>query len=118
MASTGFPDRLRRTRRIGALLAATLLCVPPHLAFRLLGRRSPMPRLFLRLAARAAGARVRIAGKRLDRDVFYLANHVSWLDIFVLGGATGCAFISKDDVAGWPVAGWMVRPEQLRMPAA
>ena len=25
-----------------------------------------------------------------------LANHVSWLDILVLAGATGCAFVSKD----------------------
>jgi len=27
-----------------------------------------------------------------------LANHVSWLDILILAGATGCAFVSKDNL--------------------
>jgi 1-acyl-sn-glycerol-3-phosphate acyltransferase len=27
-----------------------------------------------------------------------LPNHVSWLDIIIIGGATGCAFVSKDDL--------------------
>jgi lyso-ornithine lipid O-acyltransferase len=27
-----------------------------------------------------------------------IGNHTSWLDILVLGGATGCAFVSKDDL--------------------
>ena len=53
------------------------------------------------------GARVRIEGRPLPRDVFFIANHVSWLDILVLGGATGAAFISHDGVAGWPFVGWL-----------
>lgn len=39
--------------------------------------------------------------------MFLLANHVSWIDILALGGATGAAFVSKDDVARWPVIGWL-----------
>ncbi len=35
-----------------------------------------------------------------------VCNHVSWLDILVMGGATGCAFVSKDRLGG-PVAHWL-----------
>lgn len=34
-----------------------------------------------------------------------VANHSSWLDIFVLAGATGCAFVSKQEL-GNPVILW------------
>lgn len=36
-----------------------------------------------------------------------LANHVSWIDILALGGATGAAFVSHDGVARWPLIGWL-----------
>ena len=39
--------------------------------------------------------------------MFLLANHVSWIDIVALGGATGTAFVSHDGVARWPVIGWL-----------
>jgi 1-acyl-sn-glycerol-3-phosphate acyltransferase len=35
-----------------------------------------------------------------------LANHLSWIDILVLAGATGCAFVSKDDI-GHPILRWL-----------
>jgi 1-acyl-sn-glycerol-3-phosphate acyltransferase len=35
-----------------------------------------------------------------------VSNHVSWLDILVLGGATGCAFVSKDEL-GHPLIHWL-----------
>ena len=48
-------------------------------------------------------------GRPLPSHVLFLANHVSWLDILALAGASGTAFVSKDDVAGWPVIGWAAR---------
>jgi 1-acyl-sn-glycerol-3-phosphate acyltransferase len=41
--------------------------------------------------------------------VLFVSNHLSWLDIMVVAGATGTAFVSKDDVARWPVIGWLAR---------
>jgi 1-acyl-sn-glycerol-3-phosphate acyltransferase len=35
------------------------------------------------------------------------ANHVSWLDIPALGGAAPVRFVSKAEVRGWPLVGWM-----------
>jgi 1-acyl-sn-glycerol-3-phosphate acyltransferase len=50
---------------------------------------------------------VRIEGPALFHDVFYIANHTSWVDIFVLSEATGCAFVSKDDLGRSPLIGWL-----------
>lgn len=36
-----------------------------------------------------------------------VANHTSWLDILVLGGAAGTAFVSKAEVRGTPLIGWL-----------
>jgi 1-acyl-sn-glycerol-3-phosphate acyltransferase len=51
--------------------------------------------------------RVSIQGKPLTRNVLFLANHVSWLDIMILAGASGAAFVAKAEVGRWPVVGWL-----------
>lgn len=102
-------NRLRRVRRLGALTGSLILCLPLHLIWKALGLHSPWPRRFLALAARSVGAHVRIDGTARERDIFFIANHLSWIDILALGGATGAAFISHDGVAGWPLVGWLAR---------
>lgn len=93
--------------RIGALVGSLFICLIPHLVWRALRLRSPWPPRFLALAARSAGARVRIEGRPHDGDMFLLSNHVSWIDILALGGATGAAFVAHDGIARWPVIGWL-----------
>lgn len=99
--------RLRRFLRLGALTASLFLCLIPHLLWRAMGRPSPWPRRFLALAARSVGARVTMAGRPVSSDLFLIANHVSWVDILALGGATGTAFVAHDGIARWPVIGWL-----------
>jgi lyso-ornithine lipid O-acyltransferase len=36
-----------------------------------------------------------------------VANHLSYLDILVFSALAPCVFVSKHEVAGWPVFGWM-----------
>ncbi|MFK7764434.1 MAG: lysophospholipid acyltransferase family protein [Roseobacter sp.] len=38
-----------------------------------------------------------------------VANHASWLDIFVLNARKRIYFVSKSDVAHWPGIGWLAR---------
>lgn len=99
----------RMARRLLLLLAGLIVCLPLHLGWHLFSHHSPWPRIFLGWAARAIGARVRIQGDMVRHDVFYIANHVSWIDILALGGATGCAFVSKDEVGKSPVIGWLAK---------
>ena len=39
--------------------------------------------------------------------VMIVANHISWLDIFVLNACQPCYFIAKSEVRRWPVLGWL-----------
>lgn len=91
------------------LLIATplALMLPLHLLWQLLKVPSPWPMLYLRIVSRVLGARVTIHGKRLRKDVFFVANHISWHDIPILGGVTGTAFVAQDGVRKWPVIGWL-----------
>jgi lyso-ornithine lipid O-acyltransferase len=91
-----------------ALIAGTfLICIVPHGLWRALRLRSPWPRRFLGWSARAAGTSVEITGAPLVKNVLFIANHVSWLDILIIAGRTGSAFVAKADMAPWPVIGWM-----------
>ncbi|OHC67330.1 MAG: hypothetical protein A3H93_15120 [Rhodocyclales bacterium RIFCSPLOWO2_02_FULL_63_24] len=36
-----------------------------------------------------------------------VANHVSFLDVFVINALAPAAFVAKDDVRKWPLIGWM-----------
>ncbi len=100
---------LRRARRLILLVISLICCLVLHLLWRGVRMRSPWPRRFLGVAAWSIGARVRTEGRPLRRDVFFIANHLSWVDILALGGVTGSAFIAHDGVAGWPVIGWLAR---------
>lgn len=93
--------------RIAAMAAGLLACIPLHFLWKLVGARSIWPQVYLAYAGRCAGLRVRTEGMPLRRDVLFVSNHVTWLDIFALGGATGAIFVSRDDVESWPLMGWL-----------
>jgi len=97
---------MRLALRAAAILAGFLFCVPLHYLWKLLGARSIWPQIFLGFAGRCCGLRVRIEGVPLRKNVLFAANHVTWLDIVALGGATPTAFVARDDVEGWPGVGW------------
>ncbi|MEQ1510003.1 MAG: lysophospholipid acyltransferase family protein [Sphingopyxis sp.] len=107
LARTEAGTHPRAWARLGAVALLLGLCVPLHGLWRLFRFSSPWPRLFLRGSAMACGMDVRIAGPRRQTNVLYIANHVSWLDILVLAGRTGSAFVAKADMAPWPVVGWL-----------
>jgi lyso-ornithine lipid O-acyltransferase len=100
-------DRLRVTRRILWILALLAVHLPLHGLWRLAGHRSPWPRRFLGAMGRAAGFDLAVAGQPLRRDVLYVANHLSWIDILIVAGATGARFVAKEEVRDWPVIGWL-----------
>jgi len=96
----------RAAGRIAALLALFLACAPLHIATKLLFGRSLWPWRFLSAAAWICGVRMQIAGKPIAPHSLLVCNHVSWLDILVIGGATGCRFVSKHEL-GHPLVHWM-----------
>jgi 1-acyl-sn-glycerol-3-phosphate acyltransferase len=37
----------------------------------------------------------------------FVANHISWLDIFVINSLHPCRFVAKAEIRAWPVVGWL-----------
>ena len=99
--------RLRIALRAMGLVMLIVVFVPLHYFYRIFAYGSPFPMLFLRYAARVCGARVETVGTHLKRDVFFVANHISWVDILALAGASGTAFVAKAELAASPVVGWL-----------
>jgi 1-acyl-sn-glycerol-3-phosphate acyltransferase len=100
----GWARFILRTLAILVLLSAL---VPLHYLYRVFAYGSPMPMLFLRYTAWIVGARVTIVGTPLRRDVFFIANHISWIDILSMAGASGTAFVAKQELSDVPVIGWL-----------
>lgn len=93
--------------RVAGLAAWFLACLVPHLLSKLILRHSRWPRRFLAGVAWIAGARVTLTGPPPARRTLLLANHTSWLDIVVLAGATGTSFVSKAEIGGVALIGWL-----------
>jgi 1-acyl-sn-glycerol-3-phosphate acyltransferase len=108
--------QLRAFRRVAVMLLFTpfacliqsvLLVVSP-------AGRALFGAFYWRSIANILGLQVRIIGAPLPptpgrRRVIYVCNHSSWLDIPALGGLLHACFVSKDDVASWPIVGTIAR---------
>ncbi len=100
---------LRIIVRALAMVGVLLVLLPLHYLYRALAYGSPFPKLFLYLATRICGARIERIGIPLKRDVFFIANHISWIDILAIAGTSGTAFVSKAELGDVPVLGWLAR---------
>jgi 1-acyl-sn-glycerol-3-phosphate acyltransferase len=65
------------------------------------------PRFFWGRFARVLGLDVRVVGelasKAAGRPVIFVSNHSSWVDVPVVGGVLTGSFVSKSDIADWPI---------------
>jgi 1-acyl-sn-glycerol-3-phosphate acyltransferase len=97
---------LRGAFRLVSYLSLTLVLVPIYLlamALRIRPIIRWMPIAYHRLVCIILGIKVRVHGKRSDViPTLYVCNHVSYLDIEVLGSLIPGSFVAKAEVATWP----------------
>jgi 1-acyl-sn-glycerol-3-phosphate acyltransferase len=105
--------RLRTAARLTALGVAYALLVGPQLLALRLGWRIQhwVPLLFHRLFLWLFDVRVVERGRPpgLADATLVLANHVSWLDIPVVGSLHPLSFIAKSDIEDWPAFGFLAK---------
>ncbi|SCZ57902.1 lyso-ornithine lipid acyltransferase [Epibacterium ulvae] len=65
--------------------------------------------LVCRNALRIIGFQFTIKGQGFVGPGAYVANHSTWLDIFVLNATKRLYFVSKSEVSKWPGIGWLAR---------
>jgi 1-acyl-sn-glycerol-3-phosphate acyltransferase len=69
-----------------------------------------IPVFYCRLICKLIGVRTNTFGSRTNsRPTLILANHVSWLDIFLVNATGPTMFVAKSEIQGWPLFGWMAR---------
>ena len=103
---------LLRLRRIFLYLALTLPLMPVQAVLVLLRSRlaSRLPVSYHRRTSRILGFEVETIGTpSTHRPTLFVVNHVSYLDIEILGGVIEGSFIAKREVAGWPLFGWLAK---------
>lgn len=97
-----------------------LLCtiiIPIQMIWCALFKNSPLyfiiPKIFNRLTLFIFRIRIITRGNpKEEGHIIYLGNHLSYIDIPVLGGNLNATFIAKADVKGWPVFGTLASISQ------
>ena len=90
-------------------LVSSLLSVAVVYPFVPLSVRNAMNHNWSRALLRLCCVKVRVKGQpAMSGAALWVANHVSWIDIFVLSSVRCVAFIAKSEIRHWPVIGWLV----------
>ena len=103
---------LLRLGRIAAYLALTLpLMIVQAVLLAMNSRLSRrLPVAYHRLCCRILGITLEMHGSQSTyRPTLFVANHSSYLDITVLAATVEGGFVSKAEVARWPIFGWLAR---------
>ncbi|WP_460273551.1 lyso-ornithine lipid O-acyltransferase [Celeribacter sp. ULVN23_4] len=109
---------LRAIRRGLPIIVMILICMVLMMATRgvealLVGKRRPWssfyPRFVSRNALRMMGIKLTVKGRPMSHHGAVVANHSSWLDIFVFNAVQRIFFVSKAEVANWPGIGTMAK---------
>jgi lyso-ornithine lipid O-acyltransferase len=98
---------LKGLRVISHLLVGLLLAV--FVAVHGKGRfsRENLGTWWNKVLLRILDVKLVVRGERLPGTRVMVCNHISWLDIPVVGACEPTRFVSKAEVGEWPVIGWL-----------
>jgi lyso-ornithine lipid O-acyltransferase len=91
------------------ILTVPAMLVQTLIIFTRLPIRRHVPVFYHRLMCRLLGLRVHISGTPAKGPVLLVSNHISWLDIPILGSLAPLSFVAKKEVSTWPFIGLMAR---------
>jgi len=100
---------LRSLRVANHLGFALLLCVIINLDFTGKVDADDWARRWLRRLMRIMGIRFVVHGTPVAGGQMIVCNHVSWIDIPLVGAALTSRFVAKSDIQHWPMIGFIAR---------
>lgn len=86
-----------------------VVALPAALVGRLGTSRARVQHLWSRGLCALLGVRLEVCGAPPRGGALLVSNHLSYLDVVVLGALFPCTFVSKAEVARWPVIGFLAR---------
>ena len=112
-------DLLRSARaavKMALFALLTLVIIPPQMLIMLFHRGRGayiVPMLWHRGVCLIFGIRFQIEGAPLHKgQTLFMSNHLSYLDIPVIGSLLVASFVAKKEVEGWPVFGFLSKLQQ------
>lgn len=103
---------LRSAIRVLGYGTLTFLLLPVQIAAVALGLplATALPRFYHRMCCRILGFTVAVEGEPSSaRPTLFVSNHVSYVDITVLGSLLPASFIAKAEISKWPLFGLLAR---------
>jgi 1-acyl-sn-glycerol-3-phosphate acyltransferase len=95
-------------KSVAGALAATGAFLPPAWAMRMMnGNSGRIPQRWHQAISRSLGVRSRLLGKPASGSVLYVINHLSWMDIPVVGAHLQASFVAKAEVGEMGVVGFL-----------
>ncbi len=92
---------------VATILSALLACVAPKALY--LRSQTWLMQHWCRAVVSVLGTHIQVRGEPCEQPVLVACNHKSWLDIMVLGATLHGAFVSKAEIANWPLFGFFAR---------
>ena len=71
--------------------------------------QQPVVKFWHRRLCKILGLQIQITGQADKRPALWVSNHISWLDIPVIGAHFPVHFLSKAEVEAWPVVGRLAK---------
>jgi len=102
--------------RLLSILVLTLFLYSSYLlmGIALMGRKqswlslgNKMQSLWARWVSRIIGMRIKAQGPLPEKPFLLVSNHLGYIDILLLAACTRVVFVSKKEVANWPLLGRM-----------
>lgn len=94
------------------ILVMTIALVPLQwgLLYLKFGLSRKIPQFWHKQVLRLIGVRVTIHGSFSDaHPLLLVCNHVSWVDILVMGSVRPLCFIAKSEIGSWPVISYLAK---------
>ncbi len=106
---------VRATLKMAFFALWSALLIPPQALLLMFykGRGTYIiPSLWHRGMRTVFGIRCKIIGTPCRSQTIFVSNHVSYLDIPLLGSLLKASFLAKSEVASWPVFGYFSKLQQ------
>jgi len=110
MSAMRWLRRWTRVARLALHLARGLSTAALFFPFQTPARHRREIEVWSRGLLAILGVRLTLAGTRKcygERPLMLVANHVSWLDIFIIDAVVASRFVAKAEVRRWPMLGWL-----------
>ena len=90
--------------RIFPVIFWAIFCLPLHILCSSLFKNDFLfYNIFFKGLVHLFGIKVKVSGKIEKKNVLFVSNHISYLDILILGSLTKAVFVAKSEIESWPV---------------